>query len=215
MARYTGPVCRLCRRERTKLFLTGERCYSLKCPVSEAVTDRHSRAYPPGEHGRDRMRQGSEYLSQLREKQKARRIYGLLEKQFRNLYEEANRQPGITGETLLRMLELRLDNVVFRAGWGASRRQARQFVRHGHVLVNGRRVTIPSYRVRQGEKISLKAPSREMFAVRRNMDTLDRQTPPWLGSGDAGFEVEVLNPPLREHIDEPVREQLIVELYSK
>ena len=137
MARYTGPVCRLCRRERTKLFLKGERCYSLKCPVSEAVTDRHSRAYPPGEHGRDRMRQGSEYLTQLREKQKARRIYGLLEKQFRNLYEESSRQPGITGENLLRNLELRLDNVVFRAGWGASRRQARQFVRHGHVLVNG------------------------------------------------------------------------------
>src|ERR1035441_8484801 len=119
MARYTGPVCRLCRRERTKLFLKGERCYSLKCPVSEAVTDRHSRAYPPGEHGRDRMRQGSEYLTQLREKQKARRIYGLLEKQFRNLYEEANRESGITGENLLRMLEMRLDNVVFRAGWGA------------------------------------------------------------------------------------------------
>src|ERR1700683_2402258 len=124
MARYTGPVCRLCRRERTKLFLKGERCYSLKCPVSEAVTDRHSRAYPPGEHGRDRMRQGSEYLSQLREKQKARRIYGVLEKQFRNLYEEANRQPGITGENLLRMLEMRLDNVGFRAGGGASRRPA-------------------------------------------------------------------------------------------
>ena len=121
MARYTGPVCRLCRRERTKLFLKGERCYSLKCPVSEAVTDRHSRAYPPGEHGRDRMRQGSEYLAQLREKQKARRIYGILEKQFRNMYEEANRQGGITGENLLRNLELRLDNVVFRAGWGASR----------------------------------------------------------------------------------------------
>ncbi|MDA8357758.1 MAG: 30S ribosomal protein S4 [Actinomycetota bacterium] len=215
MARYIGPVCRLCRRERTKLFLKGERCYSLKCPVSEAVTDRHSRAYPPGEHGRDRMRQGSEYLSQLREKQKARRIYGLLEKQFRNLYEEANRQPGITGENLLRMLELRLDNVVFRAGWGASRRQARQFVRHGHVLVNGRRVTIPSYRVRQGEAISLKGPAREMFVVRRNRDTLDRQTPPWLETADGGFEVQVLNPPLREHIDEPVREQLIVELYSK
>ena len=177
MARYTGPVCRLCRRERTKLFLKGERCYSLKCPVSEAVTDRHSRAYPPGEHGRDRMRQGSEYLTQLREKQKARRIYGLLEKQFRNLYEEANRQPGITGENLLRMLELRLDNVVFRAGWGASRRQARQFVRHGHVLVDGKRVTIPSYRVRKGEVVTLKPPSRQMFAVRRNMDTLDRQTP--------------------------------------
>ena len=137
MARYTGPVCRLCRRERTKLFLKGERCYSMKCPVSEAVTDRHSRAYPPGEHGRDRMRQGSEYLGQLREKQKARRIYGLLEKQFHNLYVEASRAPGITGENLLRMLEQRLDNVAFRAGWGASRSQARQFVRHGHVLVRG------------------------------------------------------------------------------
>ncbi|HEX4082708.1 MAG TPA: 30S ribosomal protein S4 [Acidimicrobiales bacterium] len=215
MARYTGPVCRLCRRERTKLFLKGERCYSLKCPVSEAVTDRHSRAYPPGEHGRDRMRQGSEYLAQLREKQKARRIYGLLEKQFRNLYEEASRAPGITGENLLRMLELRLDNVVFRAGWGASRRQARQFVRHGHVLVDGKRVTIPSYRVRKGQTVGLKGPSREMFAVRRNMDTLDRQSPPWLEAGDAGFTVQILNPPLREHIDEPVQEQLIVELYSK
>ncbi len=215
MARYTGPVCRLCRRERTKLFLKGERCYSLKCPVSEAVTDRHSRAYPPGEHGRDRMRQGSEYLTQLREKQKARRIYGVLEKQFRNLYEEANRQEGITGENLLRMLELRLDNVVFRAGWGASRSQARQFVRHGHVMVNGKRVTIPSYRVRKGDRITLKEPSRNIFFVRRNMDTLDRQLPPWLEASDAGFSVEVLNPPLREHIDEPVQEQLIVELYSK
>ena len=215
MARYTGPVCRLCRRERTKLFLKGERCYSLKCPVSEAVTDRHSRAYPPGEHGRDRMRQGSEYLTQLREKQKARRIYGLLERQFRNLYEEASRQPGITGENLLRMLELRLDNVVFRAGWAASRRQARQFVRHGHVLVDGKRVTIPSYRVRKGETVALKGASREMFAVRRNVDTLERPTPPWLEAGDAGFIVQVLNPPLREHIDEPVQEQLIVELYSK
>jgi small subunit ribosomal protein S4 len=195
--------------------LKGERCYSLKCPVSEAVTDRHSRAYPPGEHGRDRMRQGSEYLTQLREKQKARRIYGLLEKQFRNLYEEASRESGITGENLLRMLEMRLDNVVFRAGWGASRRQARQFVRHGHVRVNGRRVTIPSYRVRKGDVVTLKEASRQMFAVRRNMDTLDRQRPPWLEAGDAGFAVSVLNPPLREHIDEPVQEQLIVELYSK
>jgi small subunit ribosomal protein S4 len=161
------------------------------------------------------MRQGSEYLSQLREKQKARRIYGLLEKQFRNLYEEANRQPGITGENLLRMLELRLDNVVFRAGWGASRSQSRQFVRHGHVSVNGRRVTIPSYRVRKGDTVTLKQSSREMFNVRRNMDTLDRQTPPWLEQAESGFVVQVLNPPLREHIDEPVQEQLIVELYSK
>jgi small subunit ribosomal protein S4 len=215
MARYTGPVCRLCRRERTKLFLKGERCFSLKCPVSEAVTDRHSRAYPPGEHGRDRMRQGSEYLAQLREKQKARRIYGIFEKQFRKLYEEADRLPGITGENLLRMLEMRLDNVTFRAGWGASRAQARQFVRHGHVLVNGKRVTIPSYRVRKGDRITLKESSREVFVVRRNMDTLDRQRPPWLEASDSGFTVEVLNPPLRDHIDEPVQEQLIVEYYSK
>src|SRR5580692_1348383 len=160
MARYTGPVCRLCRRERTKLFLKGERCYSLKCPVSDAVTDRHSRAYPPGEHGRDRMRQGSEYLSQLREKQKARRIYGVLEKQFRNLYEEASRQSGITGENLLRMLELRVDNIAYRAHWGASRNQARQLVSHGHVQVNGRRVTIPSYRVRPGDVVALMPGSR-------------------------------------------------------
>ncbi len=215
MARYLGPVCRQCRRERTKLFLKGERCYSLKCPVSEAVTDRHSRAYPPGEHGRDRLRQGSEYLAQLREKQKARRIYGVLEQQFRNLYLEANRQPGITGENLLRMLEMRLDNVVFRAGWGASRRQARQFVRHGHVLVNGKRVTIPSFRVRKGDAVSLKSTSRTMFAVRRNMDTLDRQRPAWLEASENGFVVTVLDPPLREHIDEPIQEQLIVELYSK
>ena len=215
MARYTGPVCRLCRRERTKLFLKGERCFSLKCPVSEAVTDRHSRAYPPGEHGRDRMRQGSEYLSQLREKQKARRIYGIFEKQFRNLYAEADRMPGITGENLLRLLELRLDNVAFRAGWGASRAQARQLVRHGHVLVNAKRTTIPSYRVRKGDTVTLEASSREIFVVRRNMDTLDRQRPPWLEAGDGGFSVEVLGLPLRDHIDEPVQEQLIVEFYSK
>jgi small subunit ribosomal protein S4 len=215
MARYTGPVCRLCRRERTKLFLKGERCYSMKCPVSEAVTDPHSRAYPPGEHGRDRMRQGSEYLGQLREKQKARRIYGLLEKQFRNLYGEASRAPGITGENLLRMLELRLDNVAFRAGWGASRSQARQFVRHGHVQVNGKRVTIPSYRVHKDDVISLKQSSRELFPVRRNMDTLDRQLPPWLETVGDKFAVKVFSLPLREHIDEPVQEQLIVELYSK
>ena len=188
MARYTGPVCRLCRRERTKLFLKGERCYSLKCPVSEAVTDRHSRAYPPGEHGRDRMRQGSEYLTQLREKQKARRIYGILEKQFRNMYEEATRQGGITGENLLRNLELRLDNVVFRAGWGASRRQARQFVRHGHVTRQrqaGHHPELPGAQGRQGR------PARSRPAgtssVRRNMDTLERQTPAWLETGDAGF----------------------------
>src|ERR1039458_8695901 len=205
MARYTGPVCRLCRREKMKLFLKGPKCESMACPIER-------RPYPPGDHGRDRMRQGSEYLGQLREKQKARRIYGLLEKQFRNLYEESSRQPGITGENLLRNLELRLDNVVFRAGWGASRRQARQFVRHGHVLINGKRVDIPSYRVRKGDRVTLKSGTRENFSVRRNMDTLERQTPAWLETGDGGFSVAVLNPPLREHIDEPVQEQLIVEL---
>jgi len=215
MARYTGPVCRLCRRERTKLFLKGERCYSLKCPVSEAVTDRHSRAYPPGEHGRDRMRQGSEYLTQLREKQKARRIYGLLEKQFRNLYEEASRRPGMTGTNLLQFLELRLDNIAYRAGWGASRAQARQFVRHGHVTIDGKRVNIPSYRVRPGEVIALKNVTRENFNVKRNLDVLDRSVPGWLETGDGGFSVTVRIVPQREQIDESIKEQLIVELYSK
>ena len=208
MARYTGPVCRLCRREKMKLFLKGPKCDSMKCPIER-------RPYPPGEHGRDRMRQPSEYHNQLREKQKARRIYGLLEKQFANLYEEATRQQGITGENLLRMLELRLDNVAFRAGWGASRAQARQFVRHGHVLVNGRRVTIPSYRVRKGDVVSLKDKSRAMIVIRHNLDTLDRQLVPWLEGGAEGNEVTVRDLPLREHIDVPVREQLIVELYSK
>src|ERR1700732_5194288 len=158
------------------------------------------------------MRQGSEYLTQLREKQKARRIYGVLEKQFANLYEEANRQAGITGENLLRMLELRMDNVVFRAGWGASRAQARQFVRHGHVLVNGKRVTIPSYRVRKGDVVTLKDKARAFIIVRHNLDTLDRQLPPWLDGGGEGFEVTVRELPLREQIDVPVHEQLIVEL---
>jgi small subunit ribosomal protein S4 len=215
MGRYTGPVCRLCRRERVKLYLKGERCYSLKCPVSDQVTDRHSRAFPPGEHGRDRMRQGSEYLGQLREKQKARRIYGVFERQFRNLYEEASDKPGVTGTNLLQFLELRLDNVVYRAGWGASRAQSRQLVRHGHVRVNGRRVTISSYRVRPGEEIELKPATRENFHVRRNLDTLDRQVPQWLETAETGFKMTVRAAPLREQIDEPVHEQLIVELYSK
>jgi small subunit ribosomal protein S4 len=208
MARYIGPVCRLCRREKMKLFLKGPKCDSMKCPIER-------RPYPPGEHGRDRMRQGSEYLTQLREKQKARRIYGVLEKQFHNLYEEANRQSGITGENLLRMLELRADNVVFRAGWGASRSQARQLVRHGHVLVNGSRVTIPSYRVRRGDVVALKGKARDMIVVRHNLDTLDHQIPAWLEPSAERLEVTVRELPLRDHIDIPVRESLIVELYSR
>jgi small subunit ribosomal protein S4 len=156
-----------------------------------------------------------EYELQLREKQKAKRIYGLLEKQFRNLYDEANRSQGVTGEVLLRYLELRLDNVVYRAGWGSSRAQARQLVRHGHVLVDGKRVTIPSFRLRKGGAVTLKDRSRAMIVVRHNVDTLDRQLPPWLEAVGDGGEVSVRDLPLREHIDVPVHEQLIVELYSK
>ncbi len=207
MARYVGPVCRLCRRERMKLFLKGPKCDSMKCPIER-------RPYPPGEQGRGRIRE-SEYLLQLREKQKARRIYGVLEKQFRNLYAEAVRQEGITGENLLRMLEQRLDNIAYRAGWGSSRNQARQLVRHGHVKVNGKRVTIPSYQVRKGDVVSLKDKSRTMIVIRHNVDTLDRSVPPWLESAAEGYEVTVRDLPMREHIDVPVREQLIVELYSK
>jgi small subunit ribosomal protein S4 len=208
MARYTGPVCRLCRREKMKLFLKGPKCDSMKCPIER-------RPYPPGVHGRDGHMRTKEYELQLREKQKARRIYGLLEKQFRNLYEEANRTPGVTGEVLLRYLELRLDNAAFRAGWGASRAQARQFVRHGHVQVNGKRVTIPSYRLRKGDVVTLAPKARSFIIVRHNLDTLDRQLPPWLDGGAEGFEVTVRDLPLREQIDVPVHEQLIVELYSK
>ncbi len=214
MARYTGPVCRLCRRERTKLFLKGERCYTIKCPVSD-VGERRKRAFPPGEHGRDRMRQGSEYLVQLREKQKARRIYGVLEHQFHKLYEEATHQPGITGENLLRMLELRLDNVVFRSGWASSRSQARQFVRHGHVLVDGAKVTIPSYRVTAGARVTLAERAGSMILIRHNVDTIDRSVPAWLEVEEGRGALRVASLPEREHIDEPIREQLIVELYSK
>lgn len=208
MARYTGPVCRLCRREKMKLYLKGAKCDTMKCPIER-------RPYPPGEHGRSRARKESEYLIQLREKQKARRIYGVLEKQFRNLYREANRQSGVTGENLLRLLELRLDNVVFRAGWGASRNQARQLVRHGHISVNGKRVTIPSYKLHKGDVISLRDKAKQMIVVRHNIETLDRQIPAWLEGGGNGEQITVRDLPIREQIDVPVREQLIVELYSK
>ncbi len=207
MARYTGAVCRLCRRERMKLYLTGAKCDTMKCPIER-------RPYPPGMHGRGRIRE-SEYLLQLREKQKARRIYGLLEKQFHNLYVEAARQKGITGENLLRMLELRLDNVVFRTGFAASRNQARQWVRHGHVAVNGKRVTIPSYTLRKGDVVELRDKARNMIVVRHNLDTLDRTVPMWMDVEAEGLKGTVRDLPLREQIDVPVREQLIVELYSK
>jgi small subunit ribosomal protein S4 len=207
MARYTGPVCRLCRRERMKLFLKGTKCETMRCPIER-------RPYPPGMHGRGRIRE-CEYLFQLREKQKARRIYGLLEKQFKLIYNKANKMPGVTGENLLRLLELRIDNVVFRAGFASSRNQARQFVRHGHVDVNGKRVTVPSYTLRKGDVVQLRDKARRMIVVRHNVDTLDRVVPQWLEAESGELKVTVRDLPLREQIDIPVREQLIVELYSK
>jgi small subunit ribosomal protein S4 len=190
-----------------KLFLKGTKCDTMRCPVER-------RPYPPGQHGRGRIRE-SEYLFQLREKQKARRIYGLLEKQFRNLYAKANRQPGITGENLLRLLELRIDSAVFRAGFASSRNQARQFVRHGHISVNGKRVTIPSYTLRKGDVISVRDKAKKMIVLRHNVDTLDRTAPQWLEVDNNELTATVRELPLREQIEIPVREQLIVELYSK
>ena len=204
MARYTGPKVKISRRLGVNIFENDKGSKAL-----------NKRPYPPGEHGRSRRWQPSEYLLQLQEKQKAKYIYGVLERQFSNLYKEASRQKGVTGENLLRMLEQRLDNMVFRAGWGATRPQARQFVGHGMVNVNGRRVDIPSYRVRKGDVISLRDKSRQMIVIRHNLDTLDRLKPAWLEVGDDGFQVTVRDLPTREQIDVPVREQLIVELYSK
>ena len=205
MSRYIGPKARVSRRLGTNIWGTRGETVAL---------DR--RPYPPGEHGRTRRRgNASEYLLQLQEKQKARFTYGLTERQFRNLYEEASRKGGVTGEIMLSYLELRLDNIGYRAGWAATRPQARQFVNHGHVNVNGRRVTIPSYRVRKGDVIELRPKTREFIVVRHNVDVLDRSAPGWLETTDGGLKVTVRELPLREQIDVPVREQLIVELYSK
>jgi small subunit ribosomal protein S4 len=205
MARYTGPRARVSRRLGTNIFGTKGETVALD-----------KRPYPPGEHGRTRRRGNvSEYLLQMQEKQKARFTYGLSEKQFRNLYEEANRREGVTGENMLRFLELRLDNVVYRAGWAATRPQARQFVGHGHVSFNGKRVDIPSYRVRKGDVVTLREKAKKMVVVEWNRDVLDRTPPAWLESGDEGLSVTVRELPVRAQIDVPVREQLIVELYSK
>ena len=205
MARDTSPQCKQCRREGQKLFLKGERCLTDKCGVER-------RSYPPGEHGRGRQKQ-SEYLTQLREKQKARRYYGLLEKQFRGYYEKANNQHGVTGENLLRMLELRLDNVVYRLGFGASRAQSRQLIRHGHFQVNGRRVTIPSFQVKAGDAISLQH-QRAQETITAATD-LVASVPAWLQADHENLGGKVIRLPERDEIDVPVQEQLIVELYSK
>ena len=205
MARYTGPKVRVSRRLGTNIFENEKGRKALE-----------RRPFPPGAHGRTRRRNaGSEYLAQLQEKQKAKYIYGLLERQFRKTYEEATRLSGPSGENLLRLLELRLDNIVYRAGWASTRPQARQFVNHGLINVNGKRVDIPSYRGRKGDIVSLSPKARGMIVIQHNIDVLDLSVVGWLEAGDAGKQVTVRDLPQREHIDVPVREQLIVELYSK
>ena len=205
MARYTGPKVRISRRLGVNVFENAKGSKALE-----------RRPFPPGTHGRTRRRgAGSEYLTQLQEKQKAKYIYGVLERQFRKMYEKATRLSGPTGENLLRLLECRLDNVVYRAGWASTRPQARQFVSHGLVMVDGKRVNIPSYSVTKGQMISLSEKAKNMIVIQHNIDTLDRKVVGWLETGENGRLVTVRDLPQREHIDVPVREQLIVELYSK
>jgi small subunit ribosomal protein S4 len=209
MARYTGADCKLCRREKMKLFLKGSKCEGPKCPIE-------IRPYPPGEHGRGRPKE-TEYLLQLREKQKARRIYGVLEKQFHNYYEQANRKSGKTGDVLLQLLERRLDNVVYRAGFAKSRDMARQLIRHGHFRVNGRKVDIPSFLVSENDIIEVKQKSLEYtpFVVAK-AEAGERQVPAWLEAVvEPTMRILVHSLPVRQQIDTPVQEQLIVELYSK
>jgi small subunit ribosomal protein S4 len=208
MARYTGPDCKRCRREKMKLYLKGAKCDSPKCPIE-------IRPYPPGMHGRARTKE-SEYLLQMREKQKAARMYGVLEKQFRGYYEEAHRSSGKTGENLLRILESRLDNVVYRAGFAKSRDMARQLVRHGHFVVNGVKVDIPSYRVREKDIVEVRQSSHELtpFVVAR-AEAGERTVPAWLEAIPTQLRILVHSLPARQVIDTQVQEQLIVELYSK
>jgi len=209
MARYNGPVCRLCRREGMKLFLKGERCYTEKCAIEK-------RNMPPGQHGRLRKAKMVGYAVQLREKQKVKRIYGVLEDQFRGYFEQAERtRGGITGETLLQLLERRLDNVVYRMGLGTSRAQARQLVRHGHFLVNGKKVDVPSYSLKSGDTVAVRETSRQNTTIiHATEEVKGRGIPEWLSlEGEMGGKV--VSMPTREQINLPVQEQLIVELYSK
>ena len=211
MARYTGPVCRLCRREGTKLFLKGTRCLTEKCAIER-------RAYAPGQHGQStgRRRKASEYAKQLREKQKVKRIYGLSERQFRNLFDRVLKEPGITGEALLIALETRLDNIVYRMGFATSRRQARQLVRHRHVHVNGRVVDVPSYRIRAGDEVKLGDASRELVPVRLALEHFARTQPvTWIQVDTDKAVGRLVERPTRDTIPIAAQEQLIVELYSK
>jgi small subunit ribosomal protein S4 len=209
MARYTDAVCRLCRREGMKLFLKGAKCFSDKCPIEK-------RNFAPGQHGKDRKAKIVGYGLQLREKQKAKRIYFTQEGQFRNYFEKAARKPGVTGELLLQQLERRLDSVVFRLGFGTARRQARQLVRHGHVLVNGKKVNIPSYQVNVGDEIVIKESSRTLTVLEAAKEFASHQnSPTWLEIDRDNYKGKVLSLPQRADIQQPVNEQLIVELYSK
>jgi small subunit ribosomal protein S4 len=208
MARNTDPSCKQCRREGDKLFLKGERCESDKCAMER-------RPYPPGEHGRGRIKE-TEYLMQLREKQKAKRIYGIFERQFRRYYAKASRQKGITGENLLLLLEGRLDSTVFRGGFASSRKDARQLVRHGHIRVNGRKVNIPSFHVKEGDVVELKEKSKDIVRVLQSIKFAEgRKVVPWLKVDFEKRRIEVVAQPDRENIEVPVKESLIVELYSK
>ena len=209
MARHTGSVCRLCRRERMKLFLKGDRCFKEKCAIER-------RAYPPGQHGQRRGRRTLGYGLQLREKQKVKRIYGIQERQFRTYFKKSDRKKGITGENLLIALERRLDNVVYNLGFGASRAQARQLVRHGHIQVDGKKINIPSYQVKVDQVVSVKESSRKNEFIRSSVETArGRGVPEWLELEPESFTGKVLSLPDREQIKIPIQEQLIVELYSR
>jgi small subunit ribosomal protein S4 len=209
MARYIGPVCRLCRREGMKLFLKGERCYTEKCGIEK-------RNFPPGQHGKSRRKQLAGYGVQLREKQKVKRMYGVLEKQFRRYFEQADRTRGITGETLLQLLERRLDSVTYRLGFATSRPQARQLVRHGHFTVNGRKVNIPSFSVKRGDIVAVRQSSRTKASILHALEEVKgRGVPEWLQVDAEAMSARIGSVPTREQINLPVQEQLIVELYSK
>lgn len=209
MGVYHGPRCKLCRREGTRLYLKGERCYTQKCAME-------TRAYPPGEHGQDRRRKETSYGTQLREKQKARRVYGVLERQFRNYFKTAARRQGVTGEILLQLLEMRLDNSVFRIGFAASRSAARQLVRHRHFLVNGRVVDIPAYSLKAGDVVTVRPGSAKVAVIKEIFENRRRtEDQPWIEIEDKEMRGTILQVPPRDQIPVPVQEQLIVELYSK
>jgi small subunit ribosomal protein S4 len=209
MARYINAVCRLCRREQEKLFLKGTKCFTEKCPVSR-------RAYAPGQHGQSRKQKLSNYGLQLREKQKVKRMYGVLEKQFRRYFKIASKSKGVTGKILLQLLERRLDNVTFRLGLGISRPQARQIVRHNQIYVNSKRVNIPSYSVDKDDIIEVKVKEKALKKIKENLETSkDKTVPSWLEFNPAEFKAKVLRLPEKEDIQQPIQEQLIVELYSK